>query len=84
MERTIDRRNGTPVPPVVLERVRALLGRLGERGTLTRLSISRATLARVLAGLSVTAGTQAVLREKFDAIEAEERRRQDVEREGSR
>ena len=62
------------VPPEDLRgRVAALLRRDGERVTMTRLGFSRVVFARVLAGLTVRAGTVALLRERLAAVDDKDR-----------
>jgi hypothetical protein len=59
-----------PIPAALRDRIRALITSDGERLARARLGIPRHTLARALAGLTVRAGTHALIRQRLDAIEA--------------
>ncbi len=63
--------SATPIPDPLRRRVAALVASVGERRTSARLGISRHTLARVVGGLSVYAGTHAIIRQRLDALDAE-------------
>jgi hypothetical protein len=66
-----------PAPDPIRRRVRELHRTVGERHTLARLGISRPTLYRLLASLPITAGSMALVRQRLDALDAEERRRRE-------
>ena len=55
-----------PLPDVFRRQVRALVASGGERSAVVRLGISRQTLARAIAGLPLTAGTHALIRQNID------------------
>jgi ABC-type thiamin/hydroxymethylpyrimidine transport system permease subunit len=52
--------------------VSALAHALGERAAMNRLALGRLTLARLIAGLPVRAGTLALVRERLAALKREE------------
>ncbi len=58
-----------PVPVPVRERVAAIVKEVGEKQAIARLKVGRQTLARVLAGLPVYAGTHALLRQQLDFLD---------------
>lgn len=64
-----------PLPDPLRRRVAALVQSDGERLAIARLGIGRQTLARALAGLRLATGTLALVRQRLDAVEAEDARR---------
>lgn len=63
----IPRAQGVTVPDDLRDELRALVSSIGEQPTLDRLSISRPTFGRVMAGLPVRVGTLAHIREQLQA-----------------
>jgi hypothetical protein len=63
----IPRAQGVVVPDELRDELRALVSSIGEQPTLDRLSISRPTFGRVMAGLPVRVGTLAHIREQLQA-----------------
>ena len=61
----IPRAQGVTVPDDLRDALRALVSSIGEQPTLDRLSISRPTFGRVMAGLPVRVGTLAHIREQL-------------------
>lgn len=57
---------GSPLPAVDRKRLSALVERDGEAAVLKRLGCSRQTLYRAMAGLSIYAGTAALVREQIE------------------
>lgn len=57
-----------PAPPEVVAAVAAIVRERGERGAFQLFGFSRLTLARVLGGLGVRAGTVALIRERLAAV----------------
>lgn len=60
-----------PAPPEVIAAVAAIVRERGERGAFQLFEFSRLTLARVLGGLGVRAGTLALVRERLAAVKAD-------------
>lgn len=68
----IPRAQGVTVPDDLRDALRALVSSIGEQPTLDRLSISRPTFGRVMAGLPVRVGTIAHVREQLQATAPKE------------
>ena len=62
---TLPRSTGVTPPDDLRDELRALVSSIGEQPTLDRLSISRPTFGRVMAGLPVRVGTLAHIREQL-------------------
>ena len=60
--------SSSSAPPDIIDAVAALVRERGEPGAVQLLAISRLTLARVLGGLGVRAGTLALVRERLAAV----------------
>ena len=65
------------LPEAVRARLAAVVAAFGESAAVMRLGVSRHSLARALGGLGLYPGTETLIRQRLDAIEAEERRRRE-------
>ncbi len=63
-----------PLPVPLRHRVATIVARDGERAALARLKIGRQTIARAIAGLPISTGTHALLRQQLDFLDAENAR----------
>ncbi len=59
-----------PAPPSVRAEVKRLVEKDGDKAAAESIGIGTATVARVLAGLDVSPGTLALLRERFSEQDA--------------
>lgn len=59
---------GEPLAPDQIDALRLLITKIGEPQTLSLLGVSRATLPRALAGLSVHRGTAALIRLRLEEL----------------
>jgi hypothetical protein len=68
MRNTACTKTATTVPPPTRDRLRKLIGAIGETEAIAELGVSRQTLSRALAGLGVRRGTVALIEQQLSAF----------------
>lgn len=66
--------HATPLSEFLRQQIAKLIAANGERATVARLEVGRQTLAPALAGLALYPGTQALIRQRLDQLDAEDAR----------